>query len=133
MFADMKSFLRRYWKTILWCLTMFYMLFSPGSALPKPEIKIPHFDKLVHAGMFAILVFLFQLDSYKTPKARFKVVLLIISVLLFGSLSEYIQFAYIPGRSGTINDLIADVTGIALGLLLFNWLGERVSGFFAKD
>ncbi len=106
---------------------MCYLLFTPGSAIPKTSWEIPHFDKVVHAGMFASLVFLFQLDSYNTAKARLKVTLLIIAVLLFGSLSEYIQYAYIPGRSGNIYDLIADGIGVVLGLLLFRLLGERIS------
>lgn len=122
----MKLLLKKYWKTIFWCLIMSYLLFTPGSSLPKTGISIPHFDKIVHATMFAILVFLFQLDSYSTPKAKLKVVLLIITVLLFGCLSEYIQFMYIPGRSGTYQDLVADVIGVAIGLLLFKLAGKKV-------
>lgn len=131
MFAIVKSLLKRYWKTLVWIFIMCYLLFSPGSALPKPGFNIPHSDKVIHAGMFAVLVFLFRLDSRKTQNANLRITLLIIGVFAFGTLSEYLQHAFIPGRSGNVYDLLADIVGIFIGLLLYYVMGNKAAGMMS--
>lgn len=133
MFALMKGLLIRYWKTIVWIVVMCYLLFSPGSALPKTGLNVPYADKIAHAGMFAVLVFLFCLDSRNTGKSKIRIGILILGVFAFGILSEYLQHAYIPGRSGNVYDCVADVIGIITGLFFYFAFGNKIASVFPTE
>ena len=99
---------------------MCYLLFSSGSGLPKENIiHIPHSDKLVHATMFAILTIVFKFDLKDAKNSEKKLLASIIAIFCFGCLSEYIQYAFIPSRTGNIMDLIADIAGILIGLISY--------------
>ena len=39
---------------ILWALVVFTLCAMPGDSVPDTGIRIPHFDKVVHFGMFFI-------------------------------------------------------------------------------
>ncbi len=116
---------KRYYKTVFWLLFMSYMLFSPGSAIPKSGIfKIPHFDKIVHFSMFAIFTFLWLNDS-KNNSLLITFSILVISVG-FAALSEVIQYAYIPGRSGNILDFLSDISGLVISLFFYYLVWKKI-------
>lgn len=85
-------------------LTLFsYLFFSPQS-IPT---QIPNSDKIGHIVTFFVLGLLFFKAS-KLPR-RYQILLL----AAYGIAVECIQH-FIPYRSGDINDVIADATGILL-------------------
>jgi len=101
------------------------MLFTPGNAIPKSGIfEIPHFDKIVHFSMFAIFTFLWLNDS-KNISYLITFSILVISVC-FAALSEVIQYAYIPGRSGNIMDFLSDVIGLITSLLFYYIVWRKI-------
>ena len=120
---------RNYYKTMIWIAAMFYMLFTPGNLVPKNGIfEIPHFDKLVHFGMFALLIFLFRIDSEKQVQNRHSLLIkFTISAVLFAGLSEVIQYNFIEGRAGSIYDFFADMCGFTIGSLFYLWPWGRIS------
>jgi VanZ family protein len=122
----MKLILRIYYRTIIWLVLMFYMLFSPGSGLPKTGIfNIPYFDKIVHFGMFSLLLFLFLYESQKSnKKAAFYIIYLSI-FLIFSALSEVIQYKFIQGRSGNMYDFYADFIGLIFGGIFYKFLWKK--------
>ena len=87
-----------------------YLLYAyvPG---PASGITIPHLDKVVHVGMFALPAFLGVL-------ARLRLWLVGLILVVHAPVSELVQHRYLPGRAGDPADLIADLVGIGLGLVL---------------
>lgn len=90
-------------------------LYLPGSPDPGPDL-VPHLDKVVHVGLFAVPTFL----ARRVTTAWWPVVL----IALHAPVSELVQYHFIPYRSGDPLDLVADVVGIGLGL----WLATRIRG-----
>jgi hypothetical protein len=80
-------------------------------------------DKVVHAGIFALLVFT-GLRAGLAPRWFLPV------VLAHAVISEIIQAAVLPHRAGDPTDALADAVGIALGYVLNRrWPGRRtISG-----
>jgi VanZ family protein len=76
--------------------------------------------KLAHFTIFTIIGFCISMfiGSYDMNK--------IISTLLsftlttgYACIDEYIQ-TFIPGRNGSINDVMIDISGVIIGILLYN-------------
>jgi VanZ family protein len=107
----------------LWSVIILLIICIPGSNFPKtPFINIPHLDKLVHAFIFAILAYLLSSGLYRQKNPYLKKHHYAISLaagIVYGIFTEWIQWSYIPGRSGELLDWIADVGGTLAGLLFF--------------
>jgi VanZ family protein len=86
-------------------------LYSPGS----PGPGIPYLDKAVHLLLFAAVAFTGR--RIGLPPGWLAGVL-----LLNAGVSEVVQHAWLPYRSGDLYDALADVAGLALGL----WIGGRI-------
>lgn len=90
-------------------------LYAPGSPEPAP-VDIPGLDKVVHVALFALPAFLIG----RLTRASWPLWLL----LAHAPISELIQHAFIPLRTGDPLDLLADLAGVALG----TWLATRRDG-----
>jgi hypothetical protein len=89
------------------------VLFAPASDVPSTP---PGVDKLVHATVFAALA----LSGRWAGLARGVLVPLLV---LYAAASEVIQG--LIGRDAAVGDLLADVVGVLLGLLAWQWLARR--------
>lgn len=110
---------KKYLFTIIWIVVMCYLLFSPSGSLPKSGLfHIPHFDKIVHWGMFGILTLVFMYDAHKNllSKKNTLIILLVFSTF-FAVFSELIQYRFITGRQGSFLDFLADITGVVMGVI----------------
>jgi VanZ family protein len=92
----------------------------PASKVPRIYwIHIPHFDKIIHAGIFAVLcttAYLWLSHNYSAAKK--KIALLIVLLMTgYGIGIEFIQSALIEGRSFEKLDILADFTGCFIFLL----------------
>jgi VanZ family protein len=128
----MKNYFLNYWKSILWSMLICYLLFLPGNRLPKEKIfQIPHIDKLIHAALFMILEFLLLLDTkIELPGKRLRMFLLInLSMVFFAGTTEVIQYLFIPQRTGSIFDLLADLSGMAVGIFLYGIYLQLINRF----
>jgi hypothetical protein len=72
-------------------------------------------DKLQHAIIFGLLTYL-AIKSY--PKYALYIFL---GLAIYGGSMEMLQSQLTLTRSGSIADWLADIAGIALGLLALNW------------
>ncbi len=98
----------------VWLLIISVLFFLPGSALPNDGLfGIPHFDKYVHFGFFALLVFLWRF--YFHPSVRFTYLLLLLA-FGYGLGVELIQHYLIVNRSFDLGDVLADMLGTIAGL-----------------
>jgi VanZ family protein len=98
---------------------MCILFFLPGSAFPNENwLDAIYFDKMVHIGLFAVLMFLWR-SSFNLEVNNYNL-LLLFSALLYGVTVEFIQKYWIPNRSFDLYDVLADMTGSVLGLII--WL-----------
>ncbi|MEP0112903.1 VanZ family protein [Reichenbachiella sp.] len=91
---------------------MLFATLSPSDEISQFEIPIPHFDKIVHFGLFCVHSFLV---SASVASKRWILIPLMLGLALAGS-TEMLQ-SYVPGRQSDWLDLLADVAGTAIGLL----------------
>lgn len=96
----------------------------PGDKLPSNSIGIPHLDKIVHFGLFFILgIFLCAELKFQTRLSYKKVGLIVIGlVTLYGAIIELLQHYLFVNRSGDYIDLLADISGGIIAVLMFRHL-----------
>ncbi len=112
-----KVFRSRY-SAIGWFLLMTVLFFIPGSSIPKQNwLTYVQFDKIVHIGLFAVLLFLWR-GAFESS-ARYYNARLIIAAGIYGLLIEVMQGKLVPNRDFDLYDLVADVAGSFLGLLVY--------------
>jgi len=86
-----------------------FLLLKPMGDGPK---LFPHADKVIHMlmffslGMAAVLAFDYRKLAY-------------FSLVLYGLLTEYLQSALTTTRSGSLEDWLADMTGLVLSYLIY--------------
>jgi hypothetical protein len=91
------------------------VLFAPASDVPYAPVGV---DKIVHASLFAALA----LTGRWAGVSR---VVLASALVLYGAASEVIQGMI--GRDAAVGDWFADVVGVLLGLLAWQWLARRTA------
>jgi VanZ family protein len=110
-------------KPIVWLAIIAVLCFMPAEDIPQtPLFRIPHFDKLVHFGMYFILVVLLS-RPVKTVRLPVCLTTLLISVFI-GGLIEVLQVAITSTRSANWGDFFADFAGAIIGLLVYGMLVE---------
>jgi len=124
-----------FWRNIIWAAIIFILCAVPGDELPKTNaIQIPHFDKIVHYGMFFIMG-IFLMAEFRIQTKLKRVTILIISILLigiYGGAIEFLQQNYFVNRSGDYMDLLADILGSITGIFFFVFLTRLFKKFIAK-
>lgn len=114
--------MRNYASIIIWILIIVYLSLSPANELPDVElINIPHFDKLVHLGMYFILIVLWliytsKFKNWNLSKLR---ITSLLGVIVIGGLMEVLQEALPVNRDGNIEDMLANLTGGFIAYLSF--------------
>ena len=112
-------FLKQYYKSILIGLLILWLSLT-GSNIPVPGrmLDIPYLDKLGHFGMYAFFSAMLLLDSCRWDVAgKFHYLILLIP-LFFGALMEILQMTLTESRKAEEIDLLANIGGIATGVLV---------------
>jgi VanZ family protein len=118
----LKKFKPSFIPAILWLIISTTLLILPGSSLPKEDwLDKIWLDKWVHIILFAIMVFLWcwaVLRKYPANK-RLKIIFFQLAVisLAYGIGMEFIQKYFIPNRSFSTGDILADTAGCIIGLI----------------
>jgi VanZ family protein len=82
--------------------------------VPRPPAAIDTgWDKLNHALAFSALALS---GRFGFPGPRWRALAIALGLLAFGILIEAVQ-SFLPTRSAELDDVIADVVGIGIGLL----------------
>ncbi|PXX95221.1 VanZ family protein [Marinifilum breve] len=116
------------WRNIIWAIIIFILCSIPGNDLPKTSaIHIPHFDKLVHFGMFFIMgIFLMAELSFQTKLKKSRIILItVLLVTTYGGAIEYLQQHYFTNRSGDYIDLAADILGGVVAIIIYPWIKKQ--------
>ncbi|TNE73608.1 MAG: hypothetical protein EP333_06495 [Bacteroidetes bacterium] len=85
------------------------------SLSPKPAVTASN-DKLGHFIAYSVLTFL-MLRSFILQGVT-RLIAIVVSCVLFGTAMEIGQL-YVPGRSYSMYDMIANATGALMGLLVY--------------
>ena len=105
----------------LWLLITMILFFTPGNEFPEVSwFGKYQGDKLLHAGMFSLLSFLFIYPRRTKDKISKNMWITIVLCWcgLYGLLVEIIQYFFIPYRSGDFWDFLSDFIG---ALIVFTW------------
>lgn len=108
---------------IAWFLLALILVCLPGEDLPEtPWLASIDFDKLVHAGIFGGIVFLFCMPFRKAAYNRNEKIDLFIKITLatclWGITTEFIQKFFIPGRQFDLMDWAADSLGAVIAFFV---------------
>lgn len=125
----MKKIILRIPKFVLTVISVLVILYLTLFPDPAPHIRIPLFvgaDKVIHAIMFAFFAGALVVDFYRVNYfgkniSRLYAFCLVVS-FVFGGLVEILQAEMGLGRSGDIYDLIADVIGAAIGMIVAKYI-----------
>jgi VanZ family protein len=114
---------RIYWKAIVWNVLILILSLIPTDGLSEANwIEIPHFDKIVHFLMYAILtILILQKNHIFFGKYR-QINVLAVSftyVFLMGFFIEILQNSFFIGRNFDIFDVLANTTGAVAALAGF--------------
>jgi VanZ family protein len=108
---------------IAWFFVVLTLISIPGEDLPKVDnwlIKIDY-DKFIHVGIFAVLAFLFMYPIVKSSlpiKEKWHYCIKItIATIIWGITTELLQKYFIPGRSFSLADWLADSIGGVAALI----------------
>ncbi|TRW43417.1 VanZ family protein [Georgenia yuyongxinii] len=85
-----------------------------------PGTSVPGADKITHAAVFA-LVTVAGLVAGLPPA------IVVGFGVVHAAASELVQHSVLPGRSGDVLDVVADLAGVALGVVVARWLARRRS------
>lgn len=93
---------------VLAVLAQLKILYTPTVGGVPP---FPHADKVVHAAVFALPVICAALSGGWLTSAA-------LVGLVHAPVSELVQHAWVPGRTGDPWDVVADVVGVGLAVLV---------------
>jgi hypothetical protein len=101
----------------LWTLTIMALCWLPRAWVHEVEggsswFQIPHFDKVVHASIFA----LFSVLWLRAVSGRRRYLLIFLAGFLLAAMTELVQNLPIVGRDADAVDALTDVAGVAFGL-----------------
>ena len=117
---EQKIPLKRFLPGVAWFFIVASLTLMPGSDLPKIGwlSNIKDFDKVVHAGLFGGLTFLFCLPYFKAhfpyQKKINYFIRIALAVSVWGLTVEFLQKFYIPGRDFELLDWAADSVGVVI-------------------
>lgn len=108
---------------VAWLVFITVLFLLPGSSLPRDNwFTRVHFDKWAHTGVFAVLLFLWR-SSFANDSKRLGLTL-IFWATVYGFAIEFVQKYFVPNRGFDVFDVLFDVIGGCLGLLVW-WLTYR--------
>lgn len=102
-----------FWIGLGLCGFVLFMAIKPAGAAPAP---FPLYDKLMHASVFAVLGSWFA--ALQSSARRWPIIAL--GLLAFGVAIELLQA--VTGRDPSVWDVVADIIGIAVGILLLRMI-----------
>jgi len=107
--------------SILVALLLLYLSLTNAEKFEKVQlIKIPNIDKLVHFGMYFVLMSVIIIEHRNNLRNPFRLLLFALIPLSYGILMEILQLTLTRSRSGDIIDALFDAGGILASILL--WL-----------
>ena len=117
------STLKYFLPAILWSVVIFVLSTRSGIDLPESWMDFISWDKIGHAGVYCILTILLLIGFYQKGKKQnlsttLSTLMVIISSI-YGISMEIVQYSFFPGRFFAVMDIIANIIGSLIGLIIF--------------
>jgi VanZ family protein len=107
--------------SIIVALLLLYLSLANSGKFEKMSlIAIPYFDKIVHFGMYFVMMTVIIIEHRKNISNLLNLFLLALIPLSYGILMEILQLTLTSTRSGDFYDVLADAGGVLASVLL--WL-----------
>ncbi len=103
--------------TYTWSLSLYIACIIPAEKIPLNK----GYDKIEHFAAYFILTCLIFCGWPRTSSLK-----ILAFVLLFGAFIELTQF-FIPSRTAELLDILANIFGMSLGLLIMNLFKKKYS------
>ncbi len=112
--------------SIITALVILYLSFANPENLNKiSPVHFRGFDKLVHMGMYFIFTSVILLENKNLLVKVNQFLLITLIPLIFGALVEIFQSLLTVTRTGDIFDLLFNMTGILISVLVFIFLRSK--------
>jgi VanZ family protein len=113
--------------SILVAVIILYLSLTSSHTFNKVSFfNIPFFDKIVHFGMYFVLMSVIILENRHSIKSNRHLILTALIPLFYGILMEIFQVVFTTTRYGSIYDVISNSAGIIVSLLLWLWIKPRI-------
>ncbi len=107
--------------SILTAAIILFLSFSDASSFQGIDfIKIPYLDKIVHFGLYFLLMFIIILEHRKSFYNTRILILISLIPIVFGAFIEVGQSGLTTSREADILDIIFNSAGVVSAILL--WL-----------
>lgn len=121
----MLSYMFQYKFTILLALLIASLSLIPGQNMPGSFLfSIPHYDKMIHIGMYAALGFVALMESRKNPPRLAIHMLIVFSIFTLSALIEVLQATVVATRAAEWFDLLANFLGLLAGYVAYRLVGR---------
>ena len=115
--------------SILVAILLMYLSLTDSEKFAKVQLtSIPNIDKIVHFGMYFIMMSVIIVEHRKNIRNPTNLFLIALIPLSYGILMEILQLTLTSSRSGDFYDALFDGAGILTSVLL--WL---IIKFAAKE
>lgn len=111
----------RFVPALAWAAAISWLSSMPDP--PGPGPVFPGFDKVVHAGAYALLLAL-VLYGDRFPRETRRLLGWVVAVAAYGALDEVHQ-AFVPARQADVLDFVADALGAAVVALTWRAIGGQ--------
>jgi VanZ family protein len=108
---------------IIWSVLICFLLIIPGQDFPEGP-RIPSLDKIVHAFLFGMQVFLWCRYGSRATGRNIRWIFFLIFLLscIYGIGMEYVQQYWVANRSFELGDIVADIAGSLGGWIIYHYL-----------
>lgn len=132
MLITTSTIMLKYWKSIVWTAIIILATTLPSNSIPKSSLlEIPHFDKIVHFGLFFVLA-MFIISEQNTLRlqgglTRKAIILALSFTMAYGLIIEFLQYFLLPTRSGSLFDFLANTLGSIVAVVLYRFVNRITS------
>jgi VanZ like family len=107
---------------VLWTIVIMLLCWVPGHVVQRFEagsgwFKIVNLDKFIHSGIFVVFALLWA----RVSSSRRRFAWIAFGGVVFAAVTELGQLIPAVGRDATVADLIADSSGVLIGIVAFPW------------
>ncbi|HEX2922346.1 MAG TPA: VanZ family protein [Bacteroidales bacterium] len=108
--------------SILIALVIAYLSLANSENFGAVKIPIPHFDKIVHMGMYFVLMSAVIIENRKTLHSGRRMFIAALIPASYGILMEFLQQLFTITRTASFLDAAFDIAGILFSILFFLFL-----------
>ena len=117
---------------VIYLLTIAFLSLMPSNDLPH-FTRIKEIDKVIHLCMYLGLSFLASWNYDIIHKRMKYMIVLLAGVFMYGVIMEILQRTMHNGREFDFKDMIANLTGTIIGLLVYRYFDRMHTGLSTEN